>query len=755
MEYTEYTEYIEKKLQPTLQQGFVPDTINPFLFEYNAAIVKWALSIARAAVWADCGNGKTPIQLEWAHHVCLHTGGNVLIFAPLAVTEQTQGIGVEMGIDTNIVETQADIKPGINITNYEKMHHFFIPSFAGVVLDESSILKSHTGKYRTALIEAVQSVHYRLACTATPSPNDETEIGNHAEFLGVCTRLEMLAKYFTHNSGNTSQWELKKWGSSAFWEWLTSWAVMFRTPVDIGYQKRSNLPQISYFTHTVHQQKPNNGELFVIEAKTQSDRQRARRATIQERCEQASSIINGSEDDTWLVMCNLNDESKLMTSLVDGAQEVTGSMPNITKAERMTQFTNGEIKILVSKPKICGFGMNWQHCHNLMIVGLSDSYEMLYQVVRRLWRYGQTHDVSVHIVIADTEGAVLKNIKKKELKAEIMFQEMIRNMKPLSQKVLNNNIHELAYISYLPPVFSKKYTLYHGDCVDKLRDIEDNTVDYSIFSPPFADLYVYSDSPFDMGNCADYDDFFTHYMFLIDELYRILKPGRLVSFHCMDLPMMKERDGTIGLKDFPARSIAAYQEAGFIYHGKHIVWKDPLTEATRTKALGLMHKQLVKDSAMSRAGLPDYLVTMRKPGKNLKPVYHHNGLTEYHGNDREFSTFLSSLDEVKRSHNIWRRYASPVWMDIRQGNTLNKGRKGPNDGKHICPLQLDTIARGITLYSNPGDTVLTPYAGIGSEVYQSIVMGRKAIGIELKQSYFETACINAESSHVSMGILFG
>lgn len=295
------------------------------------------------------------------------------------------------------------------------------------------------------------------------------------------------------------------------------------------------------------------------------------------------------------------------------------------------------------------------------------------------------------------------------------------------------------------------YAFYNGDCVEVTKGILNNSIHYTIFSPPFASLYTYSNSDRDMGNCKDDGEFFQHFKYLIKELYRVTMPGRLLSFHCMDIPAMKSKDGFIGLKDFPSQLIKAFEEEGFIWHSKVTIWKDPLVEATRTKALGLLHKQLVKDSAMCRQGLPDYLITMRKPGENPEPISHPDGLDTFYGENepvapkkepemkdsRIHKDVSMAKEDPVYSHHVWRRYASPVWMDIRQSNTLQyRSARDENDERHICPLQLDVIARGIELWSNPGDIIFSPFAGIASEGYQSIKMNRKFLGIELKESYY-------------------
>lgn len=280
-------------------------------------------------------------------------------------------------------------------------------------------------------------------------------------------------------------------------------------------------------------------------------------------------------------------------------------------------------------------------------------------------------------------------------------------------KVINQKVNE-------------RYALYNGDCVEVMAGLPEQSIDYSIFSPPFESLYTYSDSDRDLGNCRSTEEFYEHLQFIADQLFRILRDGRLISIHCMDLPASKNNDGFIGLKDFPGNIIRVFEKAGFIYHSRVTIWKDPVVAMQRTKALGLLHKQIKKDSAMCRQGIADYLVTFRKPGDNTKPIKHTN------------ETF-----PVEK----WQNYASPVWMDINQTNTLNKrSAKDERDEKHICPLQLDVIERAIDLWTAPGDVVFTPFMGIGSETYQALKMDRNAIGIELKESYFEQAVNNCDNA---------
>lgn len=310
-------------------------------------------------------------------------------------------------------------------------------------------------------------------------------------------------------------------------------------------------------------------------------------------------------------------------------------------------------------------------------------------------------------------------------------------------------------VSAIDQVIESDFAIYNGDCVEITRGLPDNSIHYSIFSPPFASLYTYSNSDRDMGNCRSDDEFFEHFRFLIRELYRVIMPGRLVSFHCMNLPTSKAHHGYIGIRDFRGELIRAFEAEGWIYHSEVCIWKDPVVAQQRTKALGLLHKQVIKDSAMSRQGIPDYLVTMRKPGANPEPIS--GEFEEFIGEgldvsreayDRHAAEVRASGREpwpfeMWRSVFVWQKYASPVWMDINPNNTLQyRSAREEKDEKHICPLQLDVIARGVELWSNPGDIVFSPFAGIGSEGYQAIKMGRRFVGVELKESYFKTAVKN-------------
>ncbi|WP_287027730.1 DNA methyltransferase [Herbaspirillum sp.] len=716
-----YEQFLASKQLAAIPCGFhVPvEEVSADLFDFQSVIVQWALRKGRAAIFADTGLGKTGMQLVWAQHVADHTDGDVLILAPLCVAHQTVNEGRKFNVSAHYCRDQAGVRPGVNITNYEMLSKFDLSKFAGIVLDESSILKNATGATRNSIIEAAASVPYRLSCTATPSPNDFMELGNQVEFLGLMKMQEMLAMFFTHDGGETSKWILKGHGKSRFWEWMASWAVCIKNPSDIGYDgARYVLPPLEITGHVVESAPVD--DLFAKPATGLMERNQARKESIEERVAKIAEIVNASSEQ-WVIWCHRNEESEKLVSMIADAKDVKGADSVEQKEETIDAFTAGTLRVLVTKPSIAGFGMNWQHCNHTAFVGLSDSWEQYYQSIRRFYRFGQKRTVHVHIVSAESEGAVVENIKRKDAQNAEMADQMVSHMRQMMQKEIFGSAIEKA--DYQRDVFKGEgYELHKADCVDLASEIESDSIDYSIFSPPFASLYTYSNSDRDMGNCASHSEFYEHFQFLIQQLYRITKPGRLLSFHCMNLPTSKVNDGYIGIRDFRGELIRMFSDAGWIYHSEVCIWKDPVTAMQRTKALGLLHKTIRKDSAMSRQGIPDYLVTMRKPGDNPKPVSHTH---------EDFPV------------SKWQRYASPVWMDINPNRTLNhREAREEDDERHICPLQLDVIERAIDLWTAPDDLVFTPFLGIGSEIYTAVKMGRRGIGSELKESYWRQAIKN-------------
>lgn len=760
----EYEDFLRSKSKRFVGAGFsVPDSkINAKLFPWQREVTRWAIRKGRAAMFEGCGCGKTGQQLEWGFNVCRHTGGSVLLIAPLAVAEQTHSEEApKFDYVTTLCRTQDDVRPGINITNYEMIEHFDASAFVGVILDESSILKSMDGATKQALIEKFRDTPYKLCCTATPAPNDYMELGNHAEFLGVMTRVEMLSMFFVHDGGDTGQWRLKGHAEKEFWKWVCSWAVVIRKPSDIGYSDEGyDLPVLTSHQITIPADTPAEGYLIPMEAKTLAERRGARRQTIDARVDACARVVNASPEQ-WIVWCGLNDESAALTMAIPGAAEVTGSDSREHKIQTMRDFKAGKIRVVVTKIAIWGFGSNLQNCHNWFHVGLSDSFEQMYQADRRCWRFGQVWPCNCYVVTSELEGAVVRNIERKEKDFEAMNEGMVEHMR----EEMNREVHGVTVTSNRfenNVQFGEGWAARLGDSVEELTKVAADSIHYSIFSPPFASLYTYSASDRDLGNAGSQSQFITHFNFIVRQLHRVIMPGRLVSFHCMNMPTSKERDGFIGVKDFRGDLIRLFESYGFIFHSEVVIWKDPLVAASRTHALGLAHKQIVKDSAMCRQGIPDYLITMRKPGENPEPVEHKpRGFERYIGEDSEPKRERSATArENKYSHEVWQRYASPVWMDINPSNTLQReSAREEQDERHICPLQLQVIERAIELWTNPGDTVLSPFMGIGSEGYVALQQRRRFIGVELKRSYWEQAWKNltaaAESVQESLPLLHG
>jgi hypothetical protein len=711
----EYGEFLKKKDWADNSSGFDWDHLPEKLFPFQKAIVKWALKRGRSAVFADTGLGKSFIQSAWAEAVHQHSGNRVLILAPLCVAQQTVREAEKLNIRIKYVR-EMDKETGIYITNYEMLDNFkeWIDKgwFDGIVLDESSILKHHDSKTRTKILETCRNIPYKLSCTATPSPNDYMELGSQAEFLGIMSQPEMLAMFFVHDSGETSKWRLKGHGRSKFWEWLATWSVFIKKPSDIGFTDEGyDLPELK-IEHVKIGEAVEGVENYGV-----SGRNQVKRETVDERVKACAELVNATEGPV-IVWCHRNDESAKLAELIPGSVEVVGSDKLEKKEKSIMDFTEGRTRVLISKPRICGFGMNWQHCQTMAFVGLSDSYEQIYQAIRRCWRFGQTKPVTVHMIAHAGEGPVLENIKTKEIKAEEMTTAMIKHMRVFQETEVKSLVRQKAVYDRGRAI-GPGWELHLADCVDLSRELEDGSIDYSVFSPPFASLYTYSNSDRDMGNSKNYEEFWVHFQFLLKELYRAMRPGRNVSVHVMNLPTSKTRDGYIGIRDFRGDTIRAFQKHGFIYASEVCIWKDPVVAMQRTKALGLLWKQIKKDSSMSRQGIPDYVVTFRKPGVNTKPISH---------TPEQFPVVQ------------WQHYASPVWFDIRQSNTLN-GRlaRADEDERHIAPLQLDLIQRCLELWSATDDLVFSPFAGIGSEGVVALNMGRRFIGSELKPSYYNYA----------------
>ena len=639
----------------------------------------------------------------------------------MAVSGQTISEGDKFGID--ISKAKESNNQGIVITNYEQIDNIDCTEFAGVVLDESSILKNFEGETKKKIIDSFYHTKYKLACTATPSPNDPMELGNHAEFLNIMSRNEMLAMYFVHDGGETSKWRLKGHAVKTFYSFVSSWGIMLSNPSNIGFPMEGyDLPSLNIQEKQIKTDRRDNGQLFNDTAISAIDFNNELRLTKLERMDEVVKLVNDSTEN-FIIWIKQNEEGELLRKLIPDAVEVKGNDAPEYKEKMLLGFAKNEFRVLITKTKIAQFGLNYQNCRNQVFASLDFSFEGLYQAIRRSYRFGQKNEVNIYLITTDTMQNVIQSIKYKQSQFEQMQKEMEASMNS------NQEIFKNAEISY-NELQNDYFTIRNGDSIQLIQDIETESIGFSVFSPPFAELYTYSSHIEDLGNSKDYKEFFEQFGFLASQLFRVIKQGRNIAVHCMDLPIQKGKEGYIGLRDFSGMIIQLFEQVGFIYHSRVTIWKDPVVEMQRTKALGLLHKQVKKDSTMSRVGIPDYVLIFRKDGDRDTPV-----------------------TNTDLSVDMWQKYASPVWMDINYSNTLQgyRNAREDEDEKHICPLQLDTIERLIHLYTNKGDTVFTPFMGIGSEVYQAVKMDRYGIGFELKESYFNLAQKNLQELVKSKG----
>jgi DNA modification methylase len=712
-----YEKFLKSKINKIQESGFEPENLNSYLFDFQKFIVSKACKMGRYAIFADCGLGKTLMQLSWAEQVRNHTKSPVLILAPLAVVKQTIQEGTKFGIDVSKFEFQTE--QGIYITNYEQLKNIDVSIFSGIVLDESSILKNFTGANRNLIIDLFSKTPYKLACTATPSPNDEIEIGNHSEFLNIMNLQDMQAKYFTTDKSltNGQKWRLKKHAISEFYGWVSSWAIMLSNPSDIGFDgSKYILPKLNYIQKQIITDKKDDGKLFNDIHVSATTFNKELKITLIPRMEMAAELVNNS-DENFIVWVNQNAEDKKIRELIPDAVSVCGSEKPEQKANKLLGFANDEFRVLVTKKKIASFGMNYQNCRNQIFAALDFSFESLYQAIRRSYRFGQKQDVNIYIITTDTMENVMKSIETKKQKYNMMKNEMQNAYNESYQNddesSISGNIYE-----------TDNFKLINGDCVIETRKhIKDESIDYTFFSPPFGAMYVFSNDPHDMSNVNNNDEFMNHFDFLVKELLRITKPGRLVSLHMMQSTTLKGRDGFYSIVDFRGDLIRIFQKNGFYFHAENMIRKDPKTAAIRTKNRQLMHGTTKKDSSIVRPGLADYILTFRKPGENLIPIQ----------NDIPFD--------------LWCQIAEPVWIDIHEGDTIQyRDGRDKKDERHITPTQLKTIDNCLNMWCNKGETVFSPFSGIGSEGYQSLITGRNYIGIELKESYFNQSIKNLLSA---------
>lgn len=719
----DYNKFLKTKLISYSQSGFdIPESeLNPMLFDFQKHCVKIALKSGKYALFEDCGLGKTFQQIEWAYQITKKENKPVLIICPLAVSLQTINEGIKLNYDIKKILSGEKSKDNIYIINYEQIDNINANDFIGVVLDESSILKNYTGVYKNKLIELFKQTKYKLCCTATPSPNDINEIGNHSEFLSIMDAQDMRARWFVRDEG-MNNYRIKRHAKKEFYGWIASWSMVITKPSDIGYSDKGFiLPKLNYIEKNIEITCKTEGRLFETNSVSATNFNESLRKSMTERLNEVVNIIDTLKNKNVIIWIKQNAEADYLKKLLPDSVEVRGNEKTEVKEKKLLDFANNKYRILITKSKIAQFGLNFQNCSNQIFASLDFSFESLYQSIRRSYRFGQKNEVNIFIIKTNTMTNIIESIKEKQRLYDELFREV--------SKSVNNKSYKLKLDYERKETDKSDYKLINGDSVIEIQTIPDNSIDCIIFSPPFSNLFTYSDSIRDMGNSEDNEQFFIQYSFLLKELYRVLKPGRLMCVHTKDMPVYKTSSGWTGLYDFTGANHRTIESYKFKYHSKITIWTDPVLEMQRTKTQRLLYKQVTSDSTYSGVGLPEYVTIFRK----------------WEGNEENYIP-VNFLDKSKLSLDNWQKIASPVWFDIQRTDVLTNYRDGkmPLDEKHICPLQLTVIRRLISLYSNENETVLSPFAGIGSEGYESILNNRKFIGIELKESYYKEAIKNLE-----------
>jgi len=763
---SDYAEFLRAKRLTVPPVGFevAPEQVNPLLFPFQRDIVRWALRLGRAALFANVGLGKTAMQLEWARHVADHTGAPVLILTPLAVAPQTVREGQKFGIAVRPALDQGDVDRAlatepvrIFITNYDRAHLFDATQFSGAVLDESSILKHYSTTF-FGLTEQFQDVPFKLCATATPAPNEFPEFGNHSTFLGILHFKDMMARWFVGEGDVARMARLRHYARADFWRWLTSWAICISRPADLGPQYAMSgydLPPLHIHEYRLSapvasiERAQASGQLFPSDAPSATAFMKVKRESLQERVDCVREIVAGIEASEPIVLwCDTDFEADALQAVFPDAGEVRGSHSREHKTATLEAFSTGQLRLLITKPEIAGFGLNWQHCCRMVFAGLSFSFERWYQAVGRIHRYGQTRDVHIHLVYSETEGNVAQVLKEKQA----AFAEMQIEMNAAMRE--HGLFREERRMTFTPTTFDTAqghgWTFYLGDCIPVTAGFPDESIDLCLHSPPFAQLYVYSDKEADMGNAASKEEFFEHYEFFIRELLRVTVPGRCCAVHVKDLPLFINRDGQMGIEPFSDDVAAAFRRNGWVLQSRITVEKDPVIEMRKTNSHGLLFKNWREHAEKLRVGMPDYVLIFQKPGECPRPVLHDPLDRTYYGDNPPAEYRYPKLasrktGQINAALPIWQNYANPnwsdvvvplVWTDISMTNVLNYlVAKNDRDERHICPLQLDLIARVIHWKSNPGDVVFDPFGGIGSTGVKALDMGRQFVGVELKEDY--------------------
>lgn len=727
-----------------------------FLFDYQRWIVGLALQRERFAVFSTTGTGKTAMLLDWARIVTAYHRGRTLIVSPLAIIAQTieeanrfygDSLPIADLTDRSDLRKWFQSGSGIGITNFEKIDGMTgVLPVQAVVIDESSALKQSMGSRRTSLIAAFRGVRWKLCCSATPAPNDRIEYAEHAYFLDVVrSTREFLANFFVNRDG---QWRLKHHGIQAFYRHLASWSVFMRSPAAYGFSDNTtDLPplDVEYLSVPLTDEQivaaqqwesGNQPSLFGatpggVTSRTKvmqiahgfeldSGKVKARYPSF--KPEFIADLANEKHgEDQVIIWVTYDEEGDQLERLIAGSIHLSGRTQRAKRDAFIEAFRKGnEPRVLILKPSMFGHGLNLQSCHVQIFSTISDSFERFFQCVRRSHRYGQKHSVKVYIPLTQLDNAMCQNVMSKqsvwEEDAERQEKAFVAVLRP--KDTTERRVFVTAPQAELDRASGETWTLIHGDCIAHMPTMASDSMDHSVFSPPFANLFTYSAALSDMGNVRSDDEYRLQWEFFVPELFRIMKPGRVVAVHCMDVIRFAGQHGYRYTYDYPSDLRLGMEKAGFIYRARISIDKNPQAQATRTKDQNLLFVTLKRNALDSHPQASECVLLFTKPGEPETPVH---------------------ADDV--SNQEWIEWAHHVWYGIAETNVLNaKLGKEHDDERHICPLQLSLIERCVRLWTNPDETVFSPFAGIGSEGYEALKWGRKFYGVELKRSYFDAAC---------------